>query len=228
MEGVILVVNNMSEFKKNSINSLKSMIDDIKNSKTVNIDEFDGKNTVLVIIDMVNGFTKEGPLKDDRIKNLIPIISDVSKKCDELKIKKIAFADSHTDESPEFDSYPEHCRKGSSEEEIVEELKQIGGYQLIKKNSTNGFHEKEFKSWLKANKNIRNYIIVGDCTDICIMQFALSLKTYYNMSNEKVRVYIPYNAVETYNVGNHFAELQNVTSLYNMMINGIEVIKITV
>jgi len=49
------------------------------------------------------------------------------------KYEKIAFADCHTDESPEFDAYPKHCMKGTAESEIVDEIKNIGGYTLIEK-----------------------------------------------------------------------------------------------
>ncbi len=35
--------------------------------------------------------------------------------------------------------------------------------------------------------NIDNIIIVGDCTDICIYQFAITLKSYFNQHNiEKI------------------------------------------
>ncbi len=141
-----------------------------------------------------------------------------------MHIRKIAFADCHTKASPEFDAYPSHCMIDTTEGEIVDELKEIGGYTLIPKNSTNGFLEEAFQQWFEENKHINTFIITGDCTDICVQQFAITLKTWFNMQNKKVRIIAPINAVETYDFSLHNGDLMNVMALYNMIINGIEVI----
>ncbi|OPZ83964.1 MAG: hypothetical protein BWY74_04327 [Firmicutes bacterium ADurb.Bin419] len=45
------------------------------------------------------------------------------------------------------------------------------------------------------------------------------------MKNQKYRVIVPVNAVDTYDLGAHNGDLVNVMALYNMIINGIEVVK---
>jgi nicotinamidase-related amidase len=145
--------------------------------------------------------------------------------CDELGMTKIAFADCHTESSPEFDSYPKHCIAGTLEGEMVDEIKEIGGYFLIPKNSTNGFLEGEFQKWLEGNQQIDTFIMTGDCTDICIQQFAVTIKAWFNMHNKKVRVIVPIDTVETYDLGLHNADLMNMMALYSMIGNGIEVVK---
>ena len=140
-------------------------------------------------------------LASPRAETVIPAIESLSKEIDKRSIKKLAFADSHTDKSPEFGAYPTHCLAGTSESEVVDELKRIGGYTLIEKNSTNGFHEEEFKKWLNENQQINTFIITGVCTNICVEQFALTLKTYFNMQNKNARVIVPINTVETYDLG---------------------------
>ncbi len=85
-----------------------------------------------------------------------------------------------------------------------------------------------FQKWLSENElSIETYIIVGDCTDICIKQFALSLKTYFNEKNENKKVIVPANAVETFHldVTYHHAGLMNLLSLYEMEQGGIEIVK---
>lgn len=77
---------------------------------------------------------------------------------------------------------------------------------------------------MKDNKHIDTFIITGNCTDICVQQFAITLKTWFNRQNIKVRVIVPVNAVETYDFGLHDGDLMNVMALYNMMINGVEVV----
>ncbi|HHY64002.1 MAG TPA: cysteine hydrolase [Clostridiaceae bacterium] len=208
-----------------AIKSLGEINDMIGKLPAVKMEDLDSKKTALVIVDMINGFVREGPLMSGRVEAIIPEIVRLSKKCDNFDIKKVAFADNHTDASPEFGSYPKHCIKGTGESEVVDEIKEAGGYTLIPKNSTNGFHEEAFQEWLKNNPETDTFIVTGCCTDICVQQFAITLKTWFNMNDKQSRVIVPVNAVETYDLGSHNAELMNVMALYNMLINGVEVVK---
>lgn len=216
---------NKNELIEKSTKTLGDIFDFLAKLPAVKLKDLQGKQTTLVIVDMVNGFVREGALKSPRVEGLIPEIARLSKTCDEFKITKIAFADYHTKASPEFDSFPEHCMAGSIEAEIVDELKEIGGYMLIPKNSTNGFLEEAFQKWLKENNHINTFIITGDCTDICIQQFAVTLKTWFNMQNKRVRIIVPINAVDTYDYDLHNGDLMHVMALYFMMASGIEVVK---
>lgn len=215
---------NKNEFLNKGNKTLGEIFDMLVGLPAIQLKELQQKQTALVIVDMINGFVREGALNSPRAEGIISNIAELSKACDKYQIIKLAFADSHTNESPEFDSYPEHCLAGTSESEIVDELKEIGGYILIPKNSTNGFLEEEFQNWLKENEHVNTFIITGVCTNICIQQFALTLKTWFNMQNKKGRVIVPINTVETYDLGLHDGDLMNVTALYNMIINGVEVV----
>ncbi len=216
---------NKVKFLKRSTEVLDEIFDMLTKLPTLELKEQKSNNTVLIIVDMINGFAREGALKSSRVEKLIPDIAQLSKKCDELEITKLAFADCHTDTSPEFEAYPVHCMAGTSESEIVDEIKEVGGYTLFPKNSTNGFLEDEFQLWLNQNPSINTFIVTGDCTDICITQFAITLKTWFNKQNKKARVIVPINYVDTYDLGLHDGDLTNVMALYNMIINGIEVVQ---
>ncbi|MGI6622424.1 MAG: cysteine hydrolase [Clostridiaceae bacterium] len=205
-----------------SLNEINSLLEKLP---VIRLEDLESEKSALIIVDMINGFIREGPMMSERVEAIIPEIVELSKKCDKLKIQKIAFADNHTDASPEFDSYPRHCLKGTSESEIVDEIKAAGGYVLIPKNSTNGFLEEAFQKWLNTNDQTDTFIITGCCTDICVQQFAITLKTWFNKNNRYSRIIVPVNAVETYDLGPHDAELTNTMALYNMLINGVEVVK---
>ena len=205
-----------------SLNETNSLLEKLP---VIRLEDLESEKSALIIVDMINGFIREGPMMSERVEAIIPEIVELSKKCDKLKIQKIAFADNHTDASPEFDSYPRHCLKGTSESEIVDEIKAAGGYVLIPKNSTNGFLEEAFQKWLNTNDQTDTFIITGCCTDICVQQFAITLKTWFNKNNRYSRIIVPVNAVETYDLGPHDAELTNTMALYNMLINGVEVVK---
>lgn len=215
---------NKNAYLQKSVETLGEIFDMLAKLPAIPLKDLQEKQTVLVIVDMVNGFAREGALRSPRVESLIPEITKLSKACDELSIVKLAFADCHTLASPEFEAYPPHCLEKSSEGEIVDELKDIGGYTLIPKNSTNGFLEEAFRKWLEENEHLDTFIITGDCTDICIQQFAITLKAWFNRQNKKLRVIVPVNAVETYDFGQHDGALMNIMALYTMMINGIEVV----
>ncbi len=181
--------------------------------------------TVLITVDMINGFAKAGALYSPRVAALIPGISDLGKACKHLGIPQLAFADAHPEDSPEFSSYPPHCLAGSVESELVAELKSAGDFRLIPKNSTNGFLEPEFQAWLREHDHLDTFIITGDCTDICIEQFATTLKCSFNRINRPVRVIVPMNLVDTFDFGSHHGDLMHGVALMMLIGNGIDVVR---
>lgn len=217
-----------SDTDKFQIMKTITMIADHKNQlKDVSCNEVNKPTTAVFVVDMINGFVKEGALADARIKGIIPAIEDMLKTLDECRI--VFVNDAHSDESEEFKSYPAHCTKDSEEGKIVSEFnKYTIDATIIEKNSTNGFVSDGFKKWLKAfDSVVDTYIIVGDCTDICIKQFAMTLKAHFNEQNKSRRIIVPAKAVETFHLDatNHHAGLMNLISLYEMEQGGIEIVK---
>jgi len=104
------------------------------------------KNTkeVLVVVDAVNGFTKEGVFECEYFKNILINIQTLANTFKNSKEKEvILIVDSHTKDSKEFETYPEHCVEGTSEPEIVEELWDFidpSGENVFYKNSTNAIY----------------------------------------------------------------------------------------
>lgn len=186
------------------------------------LDSFDSSKTVFVMVDIVNGFIKEGKMSSPDIGKIIPPVCDLLKKCTAKGIPSIAFADCHSENCEEFNNFPVHCLKGTSESEIVDEIKNIGGYTLICKNSTNGFHEKKFREYLSENSTVDNFIVAGDCTDICVMQFCLALKTYFTVNNRQCRIVVPLNCADTYDDHGHNGTFANLAAVRLMTVNGIE------
>ena len=201
------------------LNSLKDNLEKLDVCYTSNLNL---NKTKLFIVDMNNGFAKCGALYSPRVEKLINPISSFAEKLSPNLNEIIAFTDSHTNESIELLSYPSHCLTDDLESEIVNEIKSIGNLKIIPKNSTNGFfalNEIHFT-------DIDNIIIVGDCTDICIYQFAITLKSYFNQNNIKKNIIVPMNLVDTYDIPNaHPADLLNIVFFNSMIQNGINVFK---
>lgn len=198
----------------------------LESKKTLNIETLSSNNTALIVIDMVNGFAKSGNLYSDRIENIIPAVVSTSNLFNDYI--KLFIADTHNEDATEFEAYLPHCV--GEEAKVIEELKVLYDDKSLEipKNSTNAFHAPAFQKWFEDNKSIYNqFVLIGDCTDICILQMALSLKTYFNEQNLTSRVIVPLNAVETYHLdlNHHYGDLMNIFALYNMELNGIELIK---
>lgn len=178
------------------------------------------------MVDIINGFIKEGAMASDRIKSIIEPNVRLLKEFKRAGMCAIAFADCHEKDSAEFFAFPEHCLDGTSESEVVDELKAVKGISLlIKKNSTNGFIEEDFIKFLLDDKYepaFDAFVITGCCTDICVLQFALSLKTYGNMRNKPFRIIIPVNCVETYEAPWHQADFTNIAAYKLLKDAGVE------
>lgn len=215
-----------TEFLQKAQETLAVLYSDFENLPSVKLASFPAMKTALIIVDMVNGFVKSGPMSSERVTEINEPIAALAKACGQAEIKTVALCDSHIRESPEFSSYPPHCLKGDGESEITDEIKAAArGLLRIEKGSTNGFLEPDFQHFLRENSDIDTFLVVGDCTDLCVLQFALSLKTDFNRRNQQCRIVVPAGLVETYELAAHNAELMNLFALYNLSLNGIELVK---
>ena len=178
--------------------------------------------TALFLVDLIEGFARTGPLSSPRVESLLAPAAALLRRCASLGFACVAFADTHTPDSLELQSYPSHCLAGTEEARICRELADAGGYTLIPKDSTNGFVEPAFESWRESHPHIRRYLVVGDCTDICIAQFALTAKAWHNARRLPLQVMVPLSLVDTYDGGTHQADLMNLTALASLHGNGIE------
>jgi isochorismate hydrolase len=96
-----------------SVAAYKGILADLMNKQPLNIKDLKAENTALVIIDMVNGFCRKGNLYSPRVEFIIDNVVRTFNICKDKGMQIIAFADSHTESSPELAAYPEHCMKGT-------------------------------------------------------------------------------------------------------------------
>jgi nicotinamidase-related amidase len=213
-----------TEFLAKGAEALESIYDMVYGKAAISIDELEKDRTVLFIIDMVKGFAVDGPLSSERAGRLIPAVSGVLRSFKDRGIKAVVLADCHDEDAEEFNAYPPHCVKGTRESEMVDELESLGGYTVIPKNSTNMFTEGPFMEWLSENGHLDTFVISGVCTDICVLQLAISIRSWLNASRRKGRVIVPIDLVDTFSMGAHEGDLMHIMALYNMMINGVEIV----
>ena len=115
------------------LQELETLKDNLDKLNTEDISNLDLSKTVLFIVDMNNGFAKQGSLYSPRIENLIKPIENFAKHiCPKLN-RIIAFTDSHTESSIELLNYPIHCLEDNIESDIVDELKDIPNLEIVQK-----------------------------------------------------------------------------------------------
>lgn len=159
---------------------------------------------ILVVVDMVNGFVKEGSLADPYISHIIPeqirLIEDFLKR----KQGVLFIKDAHTKDSKEFDSFPPHCIKGTTEAELVSELKPYEEKGIsIEKNSTSAIFAEGFLKLIEQMKHLERVVTVGCEADICVPNLAIPLQNYFNQINQDTKVIVPLNAIETFDGPGH-------------------------
>ena len=189
-------------------------------------DELDAAHTALILVDLVEGFAREGALSSPRIEALLPGAAALTARCSAAGMEIVAFADCHTSDSLELASYPPHCLRGTEEARLCREIEAASGpYTLIEKNSTNGLLEPAFDSWRRSAPGIHTYVVIGDCTDICVQQFAVAAKAWHNTRNLPLRVVVPLSLVDTFDADGHPADLMNVLALTAMQAGGVELVR---
>jgi len=206
---------------RNAHRALDRITDIIAALPDLSLERLVEDNAALIVVDMINGFVKKGALASPNVLAINQRIADLTAACVRSGIPVAALADCHTLSSPEFSVFPAHCLEGSEESELTDELRAAGRLTRIEKNSTNGMLEPQLKEWIRDNGS-GVYVIVGCCTDLCVQQLALTLKTVHDRKNSTSRIIVPSKCVATYSLGFHDAGLTGTMALYNMMVNGVE------
>lgn len=194
--------------------------------------------TAVLSVDMIIGFCAEGPLASPRVAGIVPAVVELFVKAHEAGVTQfVLFQDTHSDDAPEFEAFGPHAIVGSRESETIPELSALpfsSAFEIIPKNSLSAVIGTSFGDWLKSRPAIDRFIVVGDCTDLCVYQLVMHLKLSANAMNARRSVFVPANCVDTYDmpvdraselgVLPHDAELLHAVFLYHMALNGIEVV----
>ena len=193
--------------------------------------------TAIFSVDVTNGFCYAGPLASPRVAGIVEPITHLLKQGWALGVQKIVLIqDTHDAEAVEFAQFPPHCVRGSVEAETVDAFKHLPFYKqmtCLEKNSIDSAMNTGLNRWLNDHPEVDTFIVVGDCTDLCIYQLAMHLRLDANARQLKRRVIVPANCTQTYDrpvevaqeQGGlpHDGDLMHAIFLYHMLLNGIEI-----
>ena len=153
-----------------------------------------GQRVGMVIVDEVNGFATVGagnlapPVENPQVSKMIAETNRLARDFSARGWPVLAFLDTHVPGKPE-PPYPPHCEAGTGEEELVPELEWLShdpNATLVRKDCINGFvgafqadGSNAVVDWVKQHQ-LEQILVVGICTDICVMDFVLTMLSARN------------------------------------------------
>lgn len=195
--------------------------------------------TAILSVDLIKGFCTIGPLASPRVAGIVPNVVRLFERAYDLGVRHfILTQDTHDPDSVEFGAFPSHCVVGTAESETVDELRNLPFsdlFVIIPKKSISSSIGTELIPWLDSHPGVNTFIVVGDCTDLCIYQAAMYLRLRANVLGLRdFRVVVPADGVQTYDMPvetalqlgamPHDGDLLHRIFLYSMALNGIEVV----
>lgn len=182
---------------------------------------------LVIVVDMVNGFVKEGPLAAFNIMEVVPRQVEILEEAEKEEGTGICFIrDSHPINAEEFKVYGPHCIEGTKETEVIDELKrfQNGNIEYFK-NSTNFMFARKFQSDLQQAKELERIDLMGCLSEVCVKNGAISLRTFLDEYNKDIQLGVYEDAIDTFDAPGHNAYEVTNNALKEMANNGIKVYK---
>lgn len=188
--------------------------------------------------DMIEGFVRIGNLASPRIAGIIPALVAMFGRAHEAGVRTfILTQDSHPADSPQFEQYGPHCITGTPEAETIRELRELpfaDEFLIIPKETLNPALFSKLTPWLELYGVPSVAIVCGNCTDLCVYQLGMALRTWAVGRGQRVRVVAPINCIETYDLPTEVAVRRSLTPhpadflhrvfLYHLALNGVEVV----
>jgi nicotinamidase-related amidase len=199
----------------------------------------DPSKAAVFCTDMIVGFCMEGPLASERVGALMEPVRAFFERAFDAGIREFMLTqDTHDPNTPEFEVWPPHCMAGTPESQTVPALSSLpfaDHFTIIRKNSLAPYQDTDFDRWLDDRPDLRTAIVTGDCTDLCVYQLAMHLRTRANARNiQGFEVIVPVDCVDTFdlppNVAGpsgafaHPGEFYHQVFLHHMALNGVRVV----
>lgn len=230
---------NAEEFLRKSRPFLEWLVDWHQKLPALSVSELDPAATMVLSVDLIRGFTTEGPLASPRVQGIVPAVVRLFQLLYDHGVRHFVLTqDTHSPETPEFESFGRHCVAGTAESETIPELRALpfsDQYVVFPKNSLSSMLGTGLPAWLEGHPEVKHFIIVGDCTDLCVYTAAMDLRLRANALNiPGVQVIVPADCVQTYHISvetavqlgimPHDGDLLHLIFLYMMALNGVRVV----
>ncbi len=172
-----------------------SVLESVSRDLPIALGQFDpaAQASGLVIVDEINGFATVGagnlapPAPNAQVARMVDETDRLARRFEAAGWPILAFLDTHVPGKPE-PPYPPHCEAGTGEEELVPALAWLADSRaatLVRKDCINGFvgairdGRNRVVDWANDNR-LAAVLVVGICTDVCVMDFVLTLLSARN------------------------------------------------
>ncbi len=134
----------------------------------------DLSRTALIVVDMQNDFVKEGgTLRVPDAEATIPAMRRLLSLARESGIKVVFTQDTHAEDDPEWDIWPEHAREGSWGWRIVDDLAPREDELVIQKVRYDAFYGTHLEHFLHL-WGVDTVVVCGTVANICVHYTAAS------------------------------------------------------
>jgi nicotinamidase-related amidase len=181
----------------------------------------DPARSALVVVDMQNDFVKEGgSLVVPDAEGTIPKIKVLLDLARESGTRVVFTQDTHNEDDPEWEIWPEHAREGSWGWELVEELAPLVDEAVIRKVRYDAFYGTALDHLLRT-WDIETLVICGTVANICV---------HYTAASAALRWYevvIPRDATSALDPFDLEASLRQTSFLFGGKVTHVESVRLT-
>lgn len=181
----------------------------------------DPARSALVVVDMQNDFVKEGgSLVVPDAEGTIPRIRVLLNLARESGIRVVFTQDTHNEDDPEWEIWPEHAREGTWGWELVEELAPLVDEAVIRKVRYDAFYGTALDHLLRT-WDVETLIICGTVANICV---------HYTAASAALRWYevvIPRDATSALDPFDLEASLRQTSFLFGGKVTHVESVRLT-
>lgn len=150
----------------------------------------------LVLVDVVQGFTRQGAMADPgSMGEMVGAVDALVRELDGRlgqRLHLLVLRDCHSPDVPE-PPYPPHCLAGTDESQLDPRVAWLAGHEratLLDKDCINGFvgamrregpdrWRNLLVEWV-CQHQLRALVLAGDCTDICVSDLCVALLSARN------------------------------------------------
>ena len=176
------------KFDAKILEDLAKWFEELKEIKFSELLAGDTANTAFISVDMIEGFCSMGPLASPRVGAISDAIAQAFSAAYAAGARNLVLRD-----LPFFD-----------------EIK------IFRKNSLSAAYCAEFNAFIAQNPHIDTFVVLGDCTDLCVYQLVSHLKLSANEANIRRRVVVPVSLVATYDAPGHEGDFYHAMFLRHM------------
>lgn len=196
------------------------------------------EHVAFVVVDLSVGFCHRGPLSSPRVAAILAPAADLMSRAYAAGIRTFVLSqDAHRPDAQEFTSYPPHCVIGTDEARTAPELLALpfsDSFDLVETNSLATTIAPGWEPWEAERGPFNAWVVIGDCTDLCVYQAAMALKLRSNAEHRGERVIVPVDCVQTFDLPveqaleagaqPHDGDLMHAIFLHSMASNGVDVV----